>query len=61
MTECRIEYWNKRVGDWGPGHAGIGLRNPEKYVAALQKKGILARVTDLDSGEVIYAQGGELL
>lgn len=57
----RLEYWNAQKSQWGPGHEELGLLDPATYVQKLAKRGVIARTTDWDTGEVIYADGGDLL
>lgn len=60
-TFVRIEYWSPILGDWDIGHAGINLMNPERYVRMLGKRGIIARAVDIETNEVVYGEGGDLL
>lgn len=60
-TFVRIEYWNDLTASWETGHAGINLMNPEAYVRKLAKKGTIARAIDVDTGDVVYGEGGDLL
>lgn len=57
----RIEYWSPLSADWEVGHAGINLMDPATYVKKLAKRGTLARAVVVDTGEIVYSEGGELL
>ena len=58
----RIEYWSAARADWWVGHAGINLLNPQKYIDGVNSKGkMVARAVIVDTGEVIYSDGGDLL
>ena len=57
----RIEYWSPIAADWWVGHAGINLLNPEEYIKGVNAKGGIARAVVVDTGEIIYAEGGDLL
>ena len=55
----RIEYWNHAKGDWVKGHAGINLMDPQKYVQKVTDNGkAIARAIVVDTGEVMYPEGG---
>lgn len=60
-TFVRIEYWNPMLGDWAVGHAGINLMDPAHYVQKLAYRGTIARAVEIDTGEVVYGEGGDLL
>jgi len=60
-TFCRVEYWSDVRQDWYTGHAGINLMNPAAYALKLGKNGHLARIVSIDSGEVAYSEGADLL
>lgn len=60
-TFVRIEYWNPMLQDWAVGHAGINLMNPAAYVQKLAKRGTIARAVEVDTGEVVYGEGADLL
>ena len=60
-TFCRVEYWSDTALDWYVGHAGINLMNPALYAKKLGQRGCLARITSVDSGEVAYSDGADLL
>ena len=47
--------------DWYRGGGEILLQNPEKYVRAMEKRGDIARVVDVDTGEVLYTEGADLI
>jgi hypothetical protein len=57
----RIEYWDLRIADWKVGHAGTRLVNPALYVQKLSKRGVVARLVDKDTGEIVYGEGADLL
>lgn len=57
----RIEYWNPMTVRWEVGHAGISLMDPALYIQKLTVRGIVARAVDKDTGEVVYAEGGDLM
>lgn len=57
----RIEYWNPMLGDWAVGHAGTELKDPSEYLRKLTKRRVVARALDLDSGEIFYTDGSNLL
>lgn len=62
VTLVRLEYWNAKRGDWTHGHAGVDIKDPATYVQRLKtNRGILARATDLSTGEEMFSPGGELL
>jgi hypothetical protein len=60
-TFCRVEYWSDVRQDWYTGHAGINLMNPAAYALKLGKNGCLARIVCVDTGEVAYSEGADLL
>ncbi len=60
-TFVRIEYWNPMTASWGMGHAGINLLNPAVYVQKLTARGVVARAVEVDTGEVVYSEGADLL
>ena len=60
-TFCRIEYWNPLTQDWETGHHGIRLVDPAKYVKKLAKREVIARAVDIETGDIVYSDGGELL
>lgn len=62
-TFVKLEYWNAATGSWGMGHNGINLMNPALYVQKLAKRGVLARATDKDTGEIVeyHGEGADLL
>jgi len=60
-TFVRIEYWNQMTASWQTGHAGINLMNPATYVQKLAKKGVIARAVEVDTGQTVYGEGGDLL
>lgn len=60
-TFVRIEYWNQMTASWEVGHNGINLMNPAVYVQKLSKRGVLARAVEPASGQVVYAEGADLL
>lgn len=60
-TLVRIEYWNPLTQQWEVGHSGINLMNPEVYIQKLSKQGTVARAVDIDTGDIVYTDGGELL
>lgn len=57
----QIDYWSPLTSSWEVGHAGINLLNPEAYVQKLAARGIIARAVNKDTGEIMYAEGGDLL
>lgn len=57
----KLEYWDRRTGEWGPGHENVGLIDPQAYIDRLMKKGYIARTTDKEDGTVLYPEGAELL
>lgn len=60
-TFCRIEYWNPVLAEWVVGHAGINLINPAEYVRKLGLRGNIARVVEVDTEEIAYGPGADLL
>lgn len=60
-TFCRIEYWSPIAAEWWVGHGGINLINPQKYIQKVTNTGRVARAVVVDTGEVIYPDGGDLL
>ena len=58
---CRIEYWNEMTTSWSVGHAGINLMDPAAYVVKLAKRGVVARAVLVNTGEILYTEGGDLL
>lgn len=60
-TFVRVEYWNPLTASWGTGHAGLRLMNPALYVQKLGVRGTIARVVNIDTGEVVYSEGADLL
>ena len=57
----RLEVWSADKVDWTSLHHCVKLKDPTAYVMKLKKRGIMARVTDLDTGEEVCGPGGELL
>lgn len=57
----QIQYWSPIAADWWVGHAGINLIDPQKYIEGVNAKGRIARAVVVDTGEIIYADGGDLL
>lgn len=58
-TFVRIEYWSAERGEWGVGHAGTNLMNPQKYVQKVTDSGkAIARAVVVDTGEIVYPDGG---
>lgn len=55
-TECRLEWWDRRTNSWFLAHAGVPLLHPRRYCERLSVGGKVARVTLLESGEVIQLQ-----
>jgi hypothetical protein len=47
-----VEYL-RTDGSWGLGHQGVGLRDPKRYLAKLAENGYTARLTDVETREVI--------
>lgn len=43
------------------GHAGTELKDPSEYLRKLTKRRVVARALDLDSGEIFYTDGSNLL
>lgn len=60
-TFCRIEYWNPTSATWVVGHSGINLVNPALYVTKLAARGTIGRAIDIETGEEVYGEGGDLL
>lgn len=60
-TFCRIEYWSPTTQDWTVGHAGTNLLNPQRYVTKLGERGTIARIVEVDTGNVVYSEGADLL
>lgn len=60
-TFCRIEYWNPMTVNWEVGHAGINLLDPAAYVEKLAKRGTIARAVEVDTGNIVYGSGADLL
>lgn len=60
-TFTKIEYWNELTANWEVGHNGINLINPAKYIEKLANRGTIARAVLVDTGEILYADGGDLL
>lgn len=58
----RLEYLNRKTNEWYVGHGELGLIDPDTYVKKLLKqRGIVARATDIFSGETWQPEGVELL
>lgn len=57
----RLEYWNRKTGEWGPGHKELGLIDPALYLEKLMKRGHIARTIDRETGEILYPEGADLL
>lgn len=57
----RIEYWNHMTASWETGHAGLRLMNPTTYIQKLAKNEVIARAVDLETGEIVYGEGADLL
>ena len=60
-TFVRIDYWDPQSADWTVGHGGINLMNPAKYVHSLKSRGVIARAVDIDTGDMVYGEGADLL
>lgn len=61
-TFVRIEYWSAERQDWSVGHHGTNLMNPQKYVQKVMDGGkAIPRAIDVDTGEVFYPEGADLL
>lgn len=60
-TFCRVEYWSDVKQDWYKGHGGINLMNPELYAKKLGQNGHLARIVVVETGEMFYSEGADLL
>ena len=57
----KVECWSVDKVDWMSLHHCVKLKDPANYVLKLKKRGIMARITDLDTGEQVCSPGGELL
>ena len=57
----RLECWSVDKRDWTALHHCVKLKDPATYIKKLLKRGIVARVTDLDTAEEFCGPGSELL
>lgn len=66
----RIEYWSPIAADWWVGHKGVEMADPEAYIKGLNARNrapkpppvkMIARAVVIDTGEIIYGDGGDLL
>lgn len=60
-TFVRLEYWAPIRREWWVGAAGINLIDPKAYIQGVTDKGRIARAVIVDTGEIIYPDGGDLL
>lgn len=60
-TLVRMEYWNETERCWRVGHSGINLMDPQKYVDKMMERKVIGRAVVFDTGETLYADGGDLL
>lgn len=56
-----IQYWNPNTSSWWVGAAGYNLMNPAAYAKKLGANGHITRITDKETGEVVYSEGADLL
>lgn len=56
-TLVKLEQWNSKTREWVVQHHAINLLHPETYVTRLASQGKIARVTDVETGEMFPHDG----